>query len=301
MQIRSLFLTGIVVALSACSGGGGGGAGGGNPTVTAGYLAAPTASCAGSACIPGASLSSASLHATAVANPNRAIAVYEAFNNGFITQLNSFLAKIYAGMVAGGSESCMDVLAGSGTWNGYDFTLTLAGTDAIPTGFTKAGSNYNYRIEASVTGTPVANIQVYCGTDTTNDPLTVTALVKENGDQYHFVYEKSGHQIRVMGGGILSGGDKMVAWFKTNDGNDFDLEVVSNVNSISDHWKARGNKSGNKYNILETVSSDTACINSTGGAADCTGFNINASASLAVTSSTNWNTVTDSNFTVGNP
>jgi hypothetical protein len=298
---NTMWLAASGLFVVACSGGGGGS--GGSGSAGAGYFAAPTASCGGTACVPGASISFAGPGdiQTMAADPSRAADIYTAFNKNFIPQLNTFLAKVYSAMKAGGSQSCSDVAMGSsGTVNGYSFSITSANKN-IPTGFTKSGTSFDYRIYASVGESPVAEIQVHCGDSSATDPLTVAARVDESGAKYEFIYEKSGNKIRIMGAGILSSGGRMIAWFKTDDGDDFELAVKSNVNSITDHYVARGKKSTDNYNVQSVTGSSTVCVKSSGATGDCSALTINTPPTLAVSTSTDWSTVNVSSFTIAAP
>jgi hypothetical protein len=297
---NTMWLAASSLLVVSCSGGGGGG---GAVSTGAGYFAAPSAACGGAACVPGSSLAFTNPDGIEImsADPSRAADVYTAFNKYFIPQLNTFLAKVYAAMKAGGSQSCSDVtIGGAGTVNGYSFTVT-SGNKAIPTGFTKSGTNFDYRIYASVGESPVAEIQVHCGDETTSNPLTVAARVNESGTSYEFIYEKSGNKIRIMGAGILSNGGRMIAWFKTDDGDDFELAVKSNVNSITDHYIAHGKKSTDNYNVQSVTDSSTVCVNSSGTAGNCTGLGINTPPTLAVSTSNDWTTVNVGSFTIATP
>lgn len=294
-SIFSLLVASLLV--TACSGGGGGSS---SSSSSAGFIGAPSATCKGAACVPGATISFANVKTMSV-NVDRAVDVYEGFNNVFIPRLNDFLAKVYAAMVAGGSESCSDVVAGSGTVNGYSFTITKPTSETIPSGFTKASSTFDYSIEAAVSGSNVAQIHVRCGDETTSDPLTVKALVKETDAQYEFVYEKSGNHIRIMGAGIRSS-DRMIAWFKTDDGDDFDLAIKSNVNSITDSYLARGSKLQDLYNISDDGNSTSTCVTGSGGSGTCTSFSINTPPTLSVSDSTDWADTSDiTSFTIADP
>lgn len=298
---HSMLLAASGLVLVSCSGGGGGG--GGSGSTGAGYIGAPTASCGGTACVPGASIAFTNPEGIEImaADPSRAADIYTAFNKSFIPQLNTFLAKVYAAMKAGGSQSCSDVdIGGSGTVNGYSFTIT-SGNKAIPTGFTKAGTSFDYRIYAAVGESPVAEIQVHCGDDSTSNPLTVAARVNESGASYEFIYEKSGNKIRIMGAGILSSGGRMIAWFKTDDGDDFELAVKSNVNNITDHYIAHGKKSTDNYNVQSVTDSSTVCVKSSGTTGNCSGLGINTPPTLAVSTANDWSTVNVGTFTIATP
>ncbi len=260
---------------------------------TAGFLKAPSASCSGQPCVPGSNVSLAATDA------ERAVAIYEAFNSEFIGHVNSIMTEVYTGMAAAGATSCDDVEIGaSGTANGMSFIVTSPSKN-IPAGFTKAGVSFGKRVYVAVGETPIVEIHVYCGSDTNTDPLTISVLSNRNGIKAEFIYEKNNDKIRIMGAGILPSGGRMAAWFKTDDGSDFDLEVASNVDGVTDHYQARGQVANDDYLIQESGSS-SICINGAGATSTC-GFSLNASPNLAVTNQTSWGTFNVSTYTIANP
>ena len=270
--MRSSFLkysiiSGMTMGLLACSGGGGGsggGAGGGSSSM----LQASKMTCGGANCIGTGSASLLGTDQVDAMDVSTAVGLYNNFNNTLIPALNGVISIIEEGAAKAGADSCADIQLSSNelqvTVQGqaYDVKASAPEYSTATTGFTGAEQLTKglFGKTSGVSGSPAIQADVYCGTGKDLDPLVARVLAKKGSDQLNAWYEKgSSNHIRLLMV-VKTGTDVYSSWFRTDDGDSFQLVLASGAN----YYKAVGKKSLGVIRYIEKGGSES-CINATSG------------------------------------
>lgn len=278
-----ILLSTSLVTLAACSGGGGGGGGGSS---SESMLQARKITCGGKDCV-GASVSSFLGSAAQLGSGDDgdvAVELYRAFNSNMIPAFNTIIAKIEKGVELSGAISCDDI-------TDYDNEIVIptmgltakavSSSLAIPDGFTtKDTGNFSTvqkKLVAKYTAndTPLIEADVYCGGGTDTQPLTARVIAEESGKKLNAWFEKgsSVNHFRILMAAV-SGSNNVAAWFKTDDGDTF--ELILGYDTVS--YKVTGKKSLNRVRVVlpTLVPADTCLVASTlepaASSSECSGI-----------------------------
>lgn len=279
-SVRSLVFSTVTMSLLACSGGGGGGGGGGS--VATSMLQASKMSCNGSTCIGGGSLS---LHSSKQVNSfdvDSAVQLYDSFNTTMIPALNDIIAKVESAVEQGGAESCSDIevgFSGQVTVGGtlYNVKTSLSGAIA-PAAFTTSSMQIGLAGQVATPSFNFLEADVSCGAGTNGSPLVARVVAQNSTQQLNAWFEKGDSKhIRILMV-VKAGGVVIAGWFKTDDGDAFEMVLAS----AGSFYKAVGKKSLGSIYYSENGGGDS-CINSTTGAVASNCASLSGTSSILVT------------------
>lgn len=301
---RSLIYSSIATSIVACSGGGGGS---GSGAASSSMLGTNKMSCNGSACIGDSSMSLSKISDINVLNINTAVELYDFFNNSMIPGLNQTISIIEDGAEQAEAESCDDIelgFSGQITLGATSYDVKSEASSATaPSEFTT--TNMAKNLAGRITGgSNYVEADVACGAGTSNSPLVARVLADNGTDLMNAWFEKGGtNHIRVLMV-VKSSGVVSAAWFKTNDGDSFEI-VLARAGSV---YKAVGSKTLGSIKFSDNGAGDV-CLNAvTGESASNCGSLSAATSDITVTgipntllsANTNWSSIAD-NLTLVQP
>ncbi|MBS1972292.1 MAG: hypothetical protein JSU04_18445 [Bdellovibrionales bacterium] len=295
MNFVGLGFVGIATAaVVACSSGGGSGSGG--STTSTSMLQSRKMSCSGAACIGGGSLSAITKPITTL-SVSDAVTFYDAFNQQMIPALNNIINIIETGVANAGAESCDDIslsFSGQTSANGVVYNAKTAASSATaPSDFTTTAMAKALSAEIASSNTATIQADVACGAGTDANPLVARVIGKDGTTQLNSWFEKgTTNHIRILMI-VKSSGTNYAAWFKTNDGDTFEIVLASGGAT----YKAVGSKTQNVIQFNDGTTD--SCLNATTGASSPGSCGSMATSSITVTgipntltsSATNWASV----------
>ena len=263
----------------------------------AGFLTLPKATCAGQICLPKPT--------SFVANPLDAYNIPLDLNTNVIPTVNTVMADVYNFAQKIGLTDCASLAAYPDSLKtiGDETFAFMTSSRLVPSEFPNANSTFTKRIRYVREGDRVAELEVRCGSDTAADPPTFYVRLKRDGLQAEFYYQKFSNQTRLMGASILPNLNRMIAWFKTNDGNLFSMEAARRIGLEEQHYAAKGYRAGQRYLISNELDATKACLNSSASVlspTSCT-FSLDVSPPPAVTNQSAWSNIDVVSFTILDP
>lgn len=273
-MVKKIVLSGLMLGLAACgssSGGGDGGAG-----TDTGLIQASKMSCNNSACMGTGSLSlmgfdgNIRILATDVEN---AVSFYNAFNQQMIPAMNSVLKKIETGIKAGGATSCSDIstnFTGDVTVDGTVYNAkTATSAQAGPASMSR--TTMTKKLAARLNGgSNFVQADYDCGAESDASPLIGRVLANDGTNQLNAWYERGSAQHVRMMMVAKSSGQVYGAWFKTDDGDNYQI-ILATMGTV---YLGAGNKTAGKINFQVGVAGTPTCLNSATGAAETCSYTI---------------------------
>lgn len=237
MKTKIILSIGLAALLSACGGGGGGGSSSPSSSGHAsGPLSVPNATCAGGACIGGASLMANDIHPSALTSGETvfhfADLVYTHFTETVIPGVNAALYKVERVAAENGLSTCQDIEAVTAGMlqyplgDGYTVdTSDLTGDlRTIPAPMTGAGGKMAKRFIFSNSGTKFAEVQIKCQAT----ERTLYVRVQESASKLYEFWSQNDGNKRVIYGAMDNGSSqKTTFYFNTADGSAFQLHGVA--------------------------------------------------------------------------
>lgn len=263
--LKAVTVSSIAAALTACSGS----SGGGGTAASSSTLQAAKMTCSGSVCLgSGSSFLPQGIMPRSVTG---AVTMYNDFNDTMIPALNEIIGKVEEGVAQGGAESCDDIelgFSGAVTVGGVSYNVkTRTTSQTAPSYFTTQAMSKGLAGQVASNNVNFIEGDVACGAGTNANPLVARILAQNATQKLNAWFEKGDSKhIRILMA-VKSGSNTYGAWFKTDDGDTFEV-VLASEGTV---YKAVGKKSLGLINYSEvvppmfTMGVGDTCLNATTG------------------------------------
>lgn len=221
--------------LAACSSGGGGGGSASGSSQASGPLSVPRATCGGSSCFSGASLTSVSpqMMGSSANVLNVGKEVYAYFNGTIIPSVNATLYRMEQAAAGAGLATCADIAGvpdtlGDYLGDGFYVAISSAGTKTIPAEMGGGTMTKKFVFAKDLPGQNFAEAQIACsGTERT----LYVRIAASSSLAYEFWAQEDGAKRIIFGAvddGRTSGHNSQITfYFNTLDGDTFQLHGIA--------------------------------------------------------------------------